>query len=134
MSLGEVVDAAGGFKEKPEKIISGGPMMGKSIASLDVPATKGTTAVLAILKDNAKTESASCIRCGRCVGACPENLVPQKLSGLAAGGKYDEFIKLGGTECVGCGCCSYVCPAKRPLAQEMTTGRTKALAILKSRK
>lgn len=134
MSLSEIVDAAGGFKAKPQKIISGGPMMGKSVPSLDIPSTKGTTCVLALTKDGAAEKSSNCIRCGRCVNVCPEHLVPQKLSRLASERKYDEFIKWNGTECVGCGCCSYVCPAKRPLAQEMSTGRAKALQLLKTRK
>ncbi|MBQ7718654.1 MAG: electron transport complex subunit RsxC [Clostridia bacterium] len=134
MSFREVVDAAGGFKTNPQKIISGGPMMGKSISSLDIPITKGTTSVLALTKDQASAKSSNCIRCGRCVKACPEHLVPQKISVLAAERQYDEFIKWNGTECVGCGCCSYVCPAKRPLSQEISTARAKSIQLLKSRK
>ena len=134
MSIREVVDAAGGFKTEPQKIIIGGPMMGKSVPSTDIPVTKGTTAVLAFAKDGADKKASNCIRCGRCVKVCPESIVPQKLSILAENREYDEFIKWNGVECVNCGCCSYVCPAKRPLAQDISAARVTALAMLKKKK
>lgn len=135
MSLAEVAEAAGGFSAEPEKIISGGPMMGVALASADVPVTKGTTSVLAYLKDEAaEQKTTKCIRCGRCVEVCPGNVMPQKLAVLAAAGKYDEFIEHDGLECCSCGCCSYICPAKRPLTQTISAARAKALAIMKERR
>ena len=116
----ELVEAAGGFKEEPEKIISGGPMMGFAMYSLDVPVTKNTSSLLAFVKDEVKQVSESpCIRCGRCSDVCPENLLPAKLATLARRNKMEEFTQNFGMECVECGCCSYVCPAKRQITQSI---------------
>ena len=125
----ELVEEAGGFKETPEKIISGGPMMGTAIFTLDIPVTKTSSALLCFLKDEvAENEPTACIRCGRCVSVCPQKLMPAKLSVLADHNQFDEFEKLYGAECVECGSCSFICPAKRNLAQSMKTGRKQVLA------
>ena len=128
-SYKELVDAAGGFKEDPAKIIAGGPMMGKAIYSLDMPATKSTSAILAMTKDEvAEYESSACIRCGRCVSVCPGRVMPNMLSDLAEAGAIDEFVSNNGMECCECGCCSYVCPAKRHLTQTIAGMRKLVLA------
>lgn len=125
----ELVEAAGGFSAQPEKIISGGPMMGMAMFSLDVPCTKTFSSLLTFEKDEvAMYEPSACIRCGRCVNVCPAMLLPAKLSVLADHGNYDAFEQLNGAECVECGCCSFVCPAKRRLTQSMKTGRKEVLA------
>ena len=125
----ELVEAAGGFKVQPEKVISGGPMMGMAMFSLDVPCGKTFSSLLTFEKDEvAMYEPSACIRCGRCVNVCPAMLLPAKLSVLADHGNYDEFERLNGAECVECGCCSFVCPAKRRLTQSMKTGRKEVLA------
>lgn len=125
----ELVEAAGGFKAQPEKVISGGPMMGMAMFSLDVPCGKTFSSLLTFEKDEvAMYEPSACIRCGRCVNVCPAMLLPAKLSVLADHGNYDEFERLNGAECVECGCCSFVCPAKRRLTQSMKTGRKEVLA------
>ena len=125
----ELVEAAGGFKTKPEKVISGGPMMGMAMFSLDVPCGKTFSSLLTFTKDQvAANEPSNCIRCGRCVSACPAKLLPAKLSVLADHGNFDEFERLNGAECVECGCCSYACPAKRNLTQSMKVGRKEVLA------
>ncbi len=125
----ELVEAAGGFTVQPEKIISGGPMMGMAMFSLDVPCTKTFSSLLTFEKDEvAMYEPSACIRCGRCVNVCPAMLLPAKLSVLADHGNYDAFEQLNGAECVECGCCSFVCPAKRRLTQSMKTGRKEVLA------
>lgn len=125
----ELKEAAGGFKAQPEKVISGGPMMGMAMFSLDVPCTKTFSSLLTFTKDEvAANEPSACIRCGRCVAACPAKLLPAKLSVLADHGNFEEFERLNGAECVECGCCSYACPAKRNLTQSMKVGRKEVLA------
>lgn len=132
-SFRELIDAAGGFTTEPEKIISGGPMMGFSFFNIDVPVVKGSSSLLAFIKDDVSHEEPSaCIRCGRCAAACPEHLLPMKLAALAGQNEPDEFKKLGGMECVECGCCSYVCPAKRQVTQSVRS--MKKLIIASARK
>ena len=129
----ELIDAAGGFTTEPEKIISGGPMMGFSFFNIDVPVVKGSSSLLAFIKDDVSHEEPSaCIRCGRCAAACPEHLLPMKLAALAGQNEPEEFKKLGGMECVECGCCSYVCPAKRQVTQSVRS--MKKLTIASARK
>lgn len=129
----ELIDAAGGFTTEPEKIISGGPMMGFSFFNIDVPVVKGSSSLLAFIKDDVSHEEPSaCIRCGRCAAACPEHLLPMKLAALAGQNEPEEFKKLGGMECVECGCCSYVCPAKRQVTQSVRS--MKKLIIASARK
>lgn len=132
-SFRELIDAAGGFTTEPEKIISGGPMMGFSFFNIDVPVVKGSSSLLAFIKDDVSHEEPSaCIRCGRCAAACPEHLLPMKLAALAGQNEPEEFKKLGGMECVECGCCSYVCPAKRQVTQSVRS--MKKLIIASARK
>ena len=128
-SYQELVDAAGGFKQEPEKVISGGPMMGFAMFDLNVPCTKTSSAILCMTKDEAaKFEPTACINCGRCVSACPEHLIPARLADLAE--RHDEaaFDKMGGLECCECGCCSYSCPARRHLTQEIKSMRRIVMA------
>lgn len=130
----ELVDAAGGFKTQPKKIISGGPMMGFSMFDLHVPVTKTTSSVLCMSTDDiAENPETACINCGRCVRDCPENLLPSKLAKFAEHHDMDNFIKYSGMECCECGCCSFVCPAKRPLAQSIKSLRKTALANRKKK-
>ena len=131
----ELVQAAGGFKEQPEKVISGGPMMGMALSTLDVPCTKTFSSLLCFSKDQVKaSQPGPCIRCGRCVDVCPAGLMPTRLSEIADHGDFALFDHLGGCECVECGCCSYICPAKRRLTQSMKTGRREALALRRKKK
>lgn len=128
----ELVDAAGGFISDPEKLISGGPMMGMAMYSLDIPVTKTTSALLAFAKDRATDmDTSACIRCGRCADVCPSRVIPQKLFIYSERFDAENFIKLNGMECCDCGCCTYVCPAKLNLTQSFKQLRT---SILDSRK
>ncbi|MBR5420161.1 MAG: electron transport complex subunit RsxC [Lachnospiraceae bacterium] len=125
----ELIDAAGGFKKEPKKIISGGPMMGFALFGLDVPVTKTSSALLCMSEDEvAKWEPTACINCGRCVDACPSGLIPSRLADHAAHFNEEEFLRMYGMECVECGSCSYICPAKRQLAQSIKTMRKLQLA------
>lgn len=120
----ELIDEAGGFKEKPVKIISGGPMMGFALFDLDVPTTKTASALLCMTKDEvSRNEPTACINCGRCVEVCPGRVMPNKLADLAERFDKETFEKCNGMECCECGCCSYVCPAKRQLTQAIKTMR-----------
>lgn len=125
----QLVDEAGGFKVAPEKIISGGPMMGFGIFDLDVPTTKTASALLCLSKDEVTAmEPTACIKCGRCVEVCPGRVVPSKLMQYAIHGDEEAFVANYGMECCECGCCSYVCPAKQPLTQTIKSMRKMQLA------
>lgn len=125
----ELIDEAGGFKENPVKIVSGGPMMGFALFNLDVPTTKTASALLCLTQDEAsKLEPSACINCGKCVDVCPGRIVPKLLSDYAENYNEEAFLKNSGMECCECGCCSYVCPAKKPLTQTIKSMRKIQLA------
>ena len=124
----ELIDAAGGFKVEPEKIVSGGPMMGFGLFDLDVPTTKTASALLCMSKDEvAACEPSACIKCGMCAEVCPGRVVPKLLAEYADRGNEEAFVKYNGMECCECGCCSFVCPAKRNLTQSIKSMRKTVL-------
>ena len=125
----ELAEAAGGFAAEPEKLISGGPMMGFAMITLDAPVTKTSSSLLAFKKDAvSQLRESACINCGRCVQVCPSRIIPSRLADYAK--RHDEvsFVAMNGLECVECGSCSYVCPAKRQLKQAIGSMRKTALA------
>ncbi|HCM91305.1 MAG TPA: electron transport complex subunit RsxC [Lachnospiraceae bacterium] len=125
----QLIEASGGFKVTPEKIISGGPMMGFAMFDLDVPIIKTSSAVTCFTKDEvAEYEPSACINCGRCVDVCPGRVIPARLADYAENGNEEKFLKYNGMECCECGCCSYICPAKRQLTQSIKTMRKILLA------
>jgi electron transport complex protein RnfC len=133
MSCRELVEECGGFKEEAVKIISGGPMMGMALSTLDVPAMKGSSGVLALTKVQAVLPNEeNCIRCGKCVDACPMNLIPSTLDSLSRRNELERFDECGGLACIECGCCSFSCPAKRHLLQTIRT--TKRVVLAEKRK
>jgi electron transport complex protein RnfC len=128
-SFRELIEACGGFKEAPVKIISGGPLMGTTVSTLDLYVMKGTSGILCLTKEQAVLpEQSSCIRCGRCIGACPMNLIPTTLDSLVNRRQYDDFAKNNGMDCIECGCCTVVCPAKRHLTQSCREGKRSVMA------
>ncbi len=117
--VSELIEQCGGFKGTPGKVISGGPMMGFAMFTLDMPVIKGTSGVL-VMSEESVTHTdkyGACIRCGRCIQACPMGLMPQMLSIYSEAGFYEEAKQYGLWDCFECGSCSYVCPAKRPVVQ-----------------
>lgn len=119
-----VLEKCGGAKDDVVKFISGGPMMGMAMSSLDVPVVKTSSSILAFSKDDvAALPQSACIHCGRCVKACPQILVPQMMAKAVRGQNMNRFDELGGMECIECGCCTYVCPAKIPLTQMFKLGK-----------
>ena len=124
VSYKAVLDAVGGLKCEAGKIICGGPMMGQALFELDCPVTKPSSALCAFVHDEvAENPTTPCIRCGRCVDACPEFLVPPLMLKAATHADLDRFEELNGMECMECGSCSYVCPARRPLTQSFKQAR-----------
>ena len=129
MSYAEILEEAGGFKEDPEKMISGGPMMGFAVFSLEIPTTKTSSSLLCFKKDDVSaSEVTACINCGRCVSVCPEQIVPSRLAKMPQFHDSESFERWNGMECIECGSCSYICPAKRPLAQYIKTMKKQILA------
>ena len=121
-----LADAAGGFKKEPKKIIMGGPMMGIAGVSLDIPVVKGTSGLLAFSEKYAHIgQESACIRCGRCVNACPMQLMPTVLDMYSRKGDLDTLISHNILNCIECGSCTYVCPAKRFLVQSIRMGKQK---------
>ena len=121
-SVGDVIEAAGGLKEEAGKVLYGGPMMGNPASSLESPVIK-TTGGLTVLtvKDATEPDATACIHCGKCVDACPMGLYPTNFTKALDIASTDERMarleELSITLCMECGCCSYVCPARRPLVQ-----------------
>lgn len=112
----EVIEFCGGMSEDAAKVVCGGPMMGKALANLDIPVTKGTSGILVFTEDEVRIyEERTCIRCARCVDACPQKLMPNYLALYSRKSMYNDAEAIHLFNCIECGCCSYVCPARIPL-------------------
>ena len=131
----ELVDACGGFKQDPKKVLSGGPMMGFAMTGLGAPICKNNNALTCLTVDEveiAEGQMTACLRCGRCSRACPLGLSPQLMQVAAIRKDYDRYEhKLYGLDCIGCGCCTYGCPAKRPLMKLFKTTKAEIMATKK---
>jgi len=131
----ELVEAAGGLPENTGKIISGGPMMGRAIRTMDVPVTKGTSGILLLKEEESnRAEVQACIRCSRCATACPMGLEPFLLMTLGEKQIFDRAENERVMDCIECGSCSYTCPSNRPLLDYIRFGKGKVGAIMRSRK
>ncbi len=117
--VSDLIEECGGFKSEAAKVVSGGPMMGFALYSLDVPVTKGTSGILVLPEKGVvhAEEFGPCIRCGRCIDICPMGLMPSMLSVLSEKGFYEETKEYNLFDCFECGSCTYVCPSKRPIVQ-----------------
>jgi len=122
-------EKSGGFTEEPAKIVMGGPMMGIAQFSIDVPVVKGTSGLLAFTKKEVQLMAEGpCIRCGKCVAACPMNLLPLYMSAYAIKNDLEQAAKYNVLDCIECGSCSYVCPAKRHLVQSIRAAKQAIIA------
>lgn len=121
----EVIEECGGLTGDVRKIIIGGPMMGFSQMSLDIPVTKGTSGILCLTKDESSryTNNATCINCGKCIKSCAFGLMPTKINRFVMNNLYDDAKKEGIMNCKECGACSWICPAKIPLVQNFRHGK-----------
>ena len=121
--LEELLKFAGGMKEETCKVVCGGPMMGMAITRTDIPVTKGTSGVLVLGEEAVDPVESACINCGRCLRACPMQLMPTLLDRCVRADRYDEAEKYGIMNCIECGACTFVCPAKRLLTQSCRQGK-----------
>lgn len=122
----DVIEAAGGFIEEPSKILLGGPMMGTAVSSTEVPVIKGTGAILSFTKAALKeTPSSNCMRCGKCVDACPMHLQPLLLGAYGKKGDLEQMEKLHIMDCIECGVCSYLCPGRQNPLQYIRVAKLK---------
>ncbi len=132
--ISQLIDATEGLPADTGKIVLGGPMMGRATANLSTPTTKGTSGILIIPESEAhRYEPSPCIRCAKCVEACPMGLEPYLLSKVVALGNLDIAEERYIYDCIECGCCSYSCPAHRPLLDYIRHGKGKVMAIMRAR-
>ena len=119
-----LVKAAGGLNDKTERVISGGPMMGFAQSNLEAPVVKATNSILCLMKDeNGAAENPVCLRCGKCVEACPMRLQPLYLYRYVNANRLDQLDKLNLMDCMECGCCAFTCPGKLPLVEKFRLGK-----------
>lgn len=119
-TIGDAIEACGGFNGTPGKIISGGPMTGITQFTLDAPITKGTCGILVLTEEEVKRDKVSpCIKCGKCVEICPVYLQPLYISANSLKDRFEEAASLNAMSCIACGSCTYICPSKRPLTESI---------------
>ncbi len=130
----QLIDECGGLPEDTGKVIGGGPMMGKALLSLDVPMTKGSSGLLIMNEKEAKrAEAEPCIRCAKCVGACPMGLEPYLLSKVSEQRDWDAAEQNDIVSCIECGSCQFTCPSHRPLLDYIRLGKSTVMGIIRAR-
>ncbi len=123
-SYGDLISFCGGLTDQAARIISGGPMMGFTLADVDTPVTKGTSGMVVLTEVQVrKAAETACIRCGRCVDVCPTRLVPTKIAMAAKHHDWELVRRYHVDACIECGCCAYTCPASIPLVQLIRVGK-----------
>lgn len=134
-SIDHLINHVGGLPDDTTKIINGGPMMGKAIRDTTIPITKGTSGIVLMSKSEGyRKEEKNCIRCARCVSACPMGLEPYLLISFGEKQMWKEAEKNRVTDCIECGSCSYICPANRPLLDYVRLGKSTVGRIIRERK
>lgn len=132
--ISKLIEASGGLPENTGKIISGGPMMGRTLTTIESPVTKGTSGVLLMPKEIAfRGEQKNCIRCSRCVGVCPMGLEPYILMAYSERKMAEEMKNAGVLDCIECGSCSYICPANRTLVDYIRLGKSNVIKIQRAK-
>ena len=130
----DLIDLCGGMPEGENKLLAGGPMMGKALTSTEVPICKGTNSVTVLSDDDARRkEPMPCIRCAKCVSACPMGLEPYLLSTLSSMKNWEQLEAEDITSCIECGSCQFTCPAHRPLLDHIRLGKSTVMGIIRSR-
>ncbi|MFA6169351.1 MAG: electron transport complex subunit RsxC [Candidatus Margulisiibacteriota bacterium] len=130
-TFAEVIEQCRGLNDNVEKVLMGGPMMGLTVPTLEVPVVKATTCILALTdQDICRYPEGNCIRCGRCIKACPVGLTPNFLAEFAKTGNWSEANNYNISDCIECGCCSYICPSRIPLVQYFKLAKN-AVRLLK---
>ena len=130
----DLIDACGGMPEGDNKLLAGGPMMGKALTSVEVPICKGTNSVTVISDDEARRkEPQPCIRCAKCVGACPMGLEPYLLAKISEVQNWERAEQEDIVSCIECGSCQFTCPAHRPLLDNIRQGKSTVMGIIRSR-
>ena len=133
-TFGELIDLCGGLPEGDNKILAGGPMMGKAVNSLDVPVGKGQNSITILTNEDAHRKAAQpCIRCAKCVSVCPMGLEPYLLAKGSELKKWELLENEMVTSCIECGSCQFTCPAHRPLLDNIRLGKQTVMGIIKSR-
>ena len=130
----DLIDLCGGMPEGDNKLLAGGPMMGKALTTTEVPICKGTNSVPILSDDDARRKEAEpCIRCAKCVGACPMGLEPYLLATLSSLKNWERVEAEDITSCIECGSCQFTCPAHRPLLDNIRLGKTTVMGIIRAR-
>ena len=129
MRMKDVFEATGGFKEEPKMVLYGGPMMGIAVPDLEQPILKNTNAILAFGEAEATPpEPTACIKCGKCIAHCPLSLMPCEMETAYKKGNIERLMHLKVNLCMECGCCSFICPAHRPLVQTNKLAKAQVMA------
>ena len=130
----DLIAVCGGMPEEDSKVLAGGPMMGKAMTSTDVPVCKGTNSVTILSGEDAvRKEPQPCIRCAKCVSACPMGLEPYLLAKLSAVSNWERCESEDIVSCIECGSCQFTCPAHRPLLDNIRLGKQTVMGIIRSR-
>ena len=128
----DLINECGGMPEGDNKLLAGGPMMGKALTSVEVPICKGTNSVTILSGSDAKRKSVQpCIRCAKCVSACAMGLEPYLLATASALHDWEKVEQAGITSCIECGCCQFTCPAHRPMLDNIRLSKSTVMCIIR---